>query len=347
MTAEPFTLMLTSVGGSMQPQVIRFLKDSRRHDIRVVGVDQRPDAVGRRFCDVFAVVPGGDDPAYAGCLANLAEAHGVQLILPASDEEALALSANRAVFDGLGCELACVPYDTLALFVDKPRAYRRFAELGLYVPDWQLVDDIRTLPDALSDMLKRHGEVAVKPAAARGGREVCVVRREAPTTKPPVRGKEIHVDEVTFRHEHMAGYSRHLPVLLQQRVLEPYHDIDLLAWQGKPIHVVPRHRVDMNLPDVGHRIADDPKLVELGQRIVTSFNLSWLYDCDVMFDANGRPGLLEVNPRPSGSVAATVAAGVPLFDDLISLAKGEHVAPGELPAGRFVAPYRGLAGSVA
>ncbi|MCH8815936.1 MAG: hypothetical protein IH957_12765, partial [Chloroflexi bacterium] len=90
-----FTLLLTCVGGELAPQVIRYLKSSRRHDVKVIGVDADENAAGRHFADAFAVVPRGTDPQYVEAIAELAAKHGADLVLPTSDEEALAMSQSR------------------------------------------------------------------------------------------------------------------------------------------------------------------------------------------------------------------------------------------------------------
>ena len=40
-----------------------------------------------------------------------------------------------------------------------------------------------------------------------------------------------------------------------------------------------------------------------------------------MLDKNLKPVLIELNPRMSGSVHTSLVAGIPLIEDLISLAK--------------------------
>ena len=124
--------------------------------------------------------------------------------------------------------------------------------------------------------------------------------------------------------------------------MEPVFDIDMLAWQGAPIRVVPRRRVDSALPNEGHTIVGNNDLIELGSRLVEGLGLSWLYDCDVMYDSRSKPCILEINPRPSGSMAVTVAAGVPLIDDVISLAKGETIPDVAIPVDRVVVPYKAV-----
>ena len=56
-------------------------------------------------------------------------------------------------------------------------------------------------------------------------------------------------------------------------------------------------------------------------KIIKEFNLSWLYDCDLMIDKKGNYKIIEINPRMSGSVAVSIEAGQPIFDNLISLAR--------------------------
>ena len=80
-----FAMLLTCVGGELSPQVIRTLKSSRRHDVRVVGVDMRDDASGRYFVDSFYTVPAGDSDEYIGVLSDIVDREDVDLVLPTSD----------------------------------------------------------------------------------------------------------------------------------------------------------------------------------------------------------------------------------------------------------------------
>jgi hypothetical protein len=80
-------------------------------------------------------------------------------------------------------------------------------------------------------------------------------------------------------------------------------------------------------------------LMELARSVTAAFEVSWLYDYDLMTDREGRPVVIEVNPRPSGSIAASILAGMPFYDDLFSLHKGEAL-PDVRPVGKVaVVPY--------
>mgnify|MGYP003985337073 FL=1 len=338
-----FTLLMTCVGGELSPQIINYIKSSERHDIRVVGVDASSEATGRHFVDVFSIVPNGTDPGYVDAIAELSRLHDVNMILPTSDEEALALSAARSQLETSDCVLACSSSEVLQTVSNKAECYRKLEALGIQGPAWKEVNDIDTLATTAAEFVANCGDIVVKPATERGGRGVSVVRGDITGAIPYAGGREVHMDHATFQSKYLQSYTEDFPVIVMERLVEPVYDIDMLAFEGKPIRVVPRRRVDSALPNEGHQIVDNQDLIDLGRKIITGLDLSWLYDCDVMYDGAGKPIVLEINPRPSGSVSVCIAAGVPLIDDLISIATGGNIPEIDIPAGRMVIPYKALA----
>ena len=116
----------------------------------------------------------------------------------------------------------------------------------------------------------------------------------------------------------------------------------MLAWKGKPLRIVPRKRFNSAVPNDGHIIVNDNKLIKLGNKIISSFNLSWLYDCDIMYDQNNIPQILEINPRPSGSMVVSIIAGIPLIRYLLFLSKGIKIEDKKLPFNKRIIPYKNL-----
>jgi carbamoylphosphate synthase large subunit len=338
-----FTILLTCVGGELSPHIIRLAHNSDRHDIRIIGTDAAPDAVGRHFADKFIQVPFGNDDDYTARLAEIVAAEGVDLILPTSDEEALVMSQNRTAMEASGAILACTDADTLATVSNKANCYRALSALGMAVPFWREANSIEELRDVVSEASRDYSELVVKPTAERGGRGVCVIRDDLVGEHPYQGGREVHLDLDTFLKSRVEAFSDHFPAIVMRRLVDPVYDIDMLAWQGEPLRVVPRRRVDSALPNEGHTIVGNEDLIALGTDLIKNLKLSWLYDCDVMYDPDGVPCILEVNPRPSGSFAATITAGVPLLDDVVSLAKGEVLPAVEVPVGRVVVPYKAIA----
>ena len=339
-----FTILLTCVGGELAPELINQFKDSKKHSVRVIGVDQNDQALGRYFCDVFYTVPHGSDDGYNKDIEKIAISNNVDLVIPTSDEEAASLSNANVFFDNNKCTLACVDKDTLAILADKKLTFEYLKKHGVHTPKTLIAQNYDELASATDSLFDQLGEFVVKPANARGGRGVYVVSSKYTEVKSFDDRREVHSDIRSFNNILKHNLKDDFPLIVMQRLLEPVIDIDLLGWNGEEVKVVPRRRVNSAVPNDGHIFVSDKNLVELGEKLINIFNLSWLYDCDVMFDSQGNPCVLELNPRQSGSVSVSVAAGVPLLDDLISLAKGEReqINEARVPEGIKVLPYKSL-----
>lgn len=338
-----FRVLLTCAGGGLVPQAIQQLRQHSRHGrVYVVAVDSDLQATGRHFADAFERVPHGRDPDYAARLAEVADRHSVDLVVPWSDEEALAAARGRSLIERNGRKLACADLGTLETLADKTATYKALERAALPVPGWRRAETLAELEEAVEQLLAKGLEIAVKPAVSRGGRDVSVIRSDLRGASQYSGGREVHMDADSFRSDHLARYADLMPVIVMERLYEPTFDLDMLARDGELLRSVVRRRINPTVPNDGHIIDKRPDLYDLAPRIVSAFRLTWLYDCDIMLDRAGHPRILEINPRPSGSTAVAVAAGVPLLDDMISLALGEVLPAVAMPYGRIVAPYTAL-----
>ncbi len=338
-----FRILLTSTGGSLSVETIHRLKTSTRHEIEVIAVDMSTDTLARDVADYFYTVPSGRNPAYVSTIEAIAAKHAIDLILPCSDEEALALAEARDTSGLFSENLACASASTLRMMSDKVATYAALACCGLKLPEYAVAYTRDQLEELTAAFNARFGEFAVKPKTARGGRAVFVVSKDVSGSVPSANGREVSCDEASWHREHLAEAARHLPVIVMERLFEPVYDIDSLSRSGELLRTFQRRRLNpAGVPFCGNVSADDTRLEEIAERVTSTLNLSWLYDFDVMSAHDGSPRLIEVNPRPSGSVAAAVACGVPLLDDLVSLAKGEALPPIEKNSGVMVRPFNSI-----
>lgn len=338
-----YTVVLTSVGLEMAADTIMRLRRSTAHEVRVVAVERRPDVNARHFADAFVCIDSWDPHTFAAGVVRVAGEYDANLVVPLMDGDALALAPHADALAAFGCGLACNRADLVETLADKLAAYRLFSRVGLPVPDWRAADTREQLVAAVEQMFGLYGEVVVKPAMAQSSRGVSVVRGAIHGAQEYLGSREVHMDYDTFMTRFVDVYDALFPVVVMKRMCEPVHDLDILAWNGEARHVVARRRRNTALPNEGHEILDSPLLRDLGRDIAQKLGLSWLVDCDVMFDESGAPCLLEVNPRPSHSLVVALAAGVPLLDDMIALARGLPLAEAADPSPALVVPYLTMA----
>lgn len=336
------SLLMTSSGGIYSAQTILHAKASTRHDIHMVAVNADGDVQARHFADAFHVVPLGNQAGYVEAICDIIKQHGIDLVLPCSDEEALALASARQQVQDAGATLACTDLETLKIFSNKQKTYAALEQAGIAVPDWSYVVSRHEFEIEFTALLEKHGEVAIRPAVSRGGRNVYVIRQDIEDIESYLGGFELHMNLQTFRDKYLDGALQCLPLILAERLITPAFDSDILAWRGKAVHVVPRRRIDHTGNSQGYVVLQHQLIADMGRKIAETFNLSWLYDVDWMTNKAGLPRVVEINPRPSGSFTVPIIAGVPLLDDMISLFNGQQVEGRELEQEKTVIPFNGL-----
>jgi carbamoyl-phosphate synthase large subunit len=130
----------------------------------------------------------------------------------------------------------------------------------------------------------------VKPRTGSGSRDISIVQSGAELARMDTSGA----------------------FLVQQYLPGAEYSVDVLAdASGHVVVSVPRvrERVDSGVSVAG-RTLHDSELERLGAAVVEAAGLTYIANVQFRRDAEGRPALLEVNPRVPGTLPLTVASGV-------------------------------------
>jgi carbamoyl-phosphate synthase large subunit len=248
-------------------------------------------------------VPLATDPAYIPELLAICQAERVRLAVPTIDDELPMFGAARQAFADIGVIAACSPEETAAICNDKYLTCDHLAKRG--VPAAQ-----SWLPSELP------ADVAlplfIKPRGGRGG----VAAFPAHTRK-----------ELEF-------FTGYVPTPVVQEFLGGAEfTIDVLCdFDGTPLSIVPRERVVIRAGVIDRgRTVKSAALIELAQRACGA--LSFAGPINIQCRMRGdQPVIFEINPRFSGGIPLTIAAGADFPRLLLKLATGAAVEPA---IGRF------------
>jgi len=323
----------------MAVEAIQALQASRTLRVRVVGVDMDASGVGAQFADAFYQVPAGQDPAYVDRLLAICRREGVRVILPTSDEEALALARAHARFNGAGVVCAAPRQELVELFLDKSRMYDYLTQRGVRVPRYTRVTTIAQLRAAAKRLGYPAKPFVIKPATARGGRGVWMIRSGGASLRELMHG--ISLDAISLEaFVASAARAEALPPLVAMEYFSgDVFDVDLLGVHGTLRTAVPRRRFHpRTTPFRGCRIERHPAVLALAREVHQALALDFLHDVDIMLDARGKAHLLEINPRQSASVITTVAAGLNLLEHVVRRALDLDIPSVPVPYGVAVRP---------
>jgi carbamoyl-phosphate synthase large subunit len=278
----------------------------------VIVADVNPLSPSVYVADRSYRVPMATDASYVDALLAICEAEHVGLLIPTIDDELTTLSEASDRFAGKGVRVTVSPAAATRACNDKYETSRLLEARGIAVAPTLLPTN---LPSPLPLPL------FIKPRTGRGGVGAFAVRTER---------------ELDFFRDYVSD-----PVL-QPFLDGPEFTIDVLSdFDGSPISIVPRERavIRAGVVDRGRTVRDS-LLLALGMecaraiRAVGAINIQ----CRVV---GGVPTVFEINPRFSGGIPLTIAAGADFPRWLVQLARGRRVTPqiGRFQDGLWMSSY--------
>lgn len=289
------TVLVTGAGGAAGIAVIRELMAPGR---RVVATDADPLAAGLHLADAHAVVPPATDPDFITALVDVAIRYDVEVVICTVSEEMAVLAPTG---ERVGPAALWLPaLDAVETCIDKWRFALVAAGHGIPVPASAL-DGAGAVP----------GPWIVKPRFGRGSRDVHAVddpdelawacrRTPRPVVQTRVGGREFTVDLLTDRGGQLVG-------------------------------AVPRWRLETKagISMKGRTFTDD-RIVEISRRTLAALGLSGVANLQGFVTDDDEVVVIEVNPRFSGGLSLSLAAGADLVEEFLRGTLGQTVRPERL-----------------
>jgi len=274
-------VLVTGAGGPAGIAVMKSLASD--HGVDVLAADMDHWAAGLYLVPpgARAIVPAGDAAGFAGAALDLCRRLSVDVLIPTVDAELRPLAAARAPFAAAGVQLMLAPDRALDLALDK-LALAKACAATVRVP--------RTEGFPVADPSDWAYPVIVKPRTGSGSRGVTVASTESELRTAPA-GEDYLVQE------YLPGEEYSIDVLADAR--------------GRVSAAVPRlrARIDSGVSVAGRTVRDDD-LESFGAAVAAAIGLTFIGNVQCRRDRAGRLALLEVNPRPPGSMPLTIASGV-------------------------------------
>jgi len=243
-------------------------------------------------------VPLSTAPDYVDAILAICESERVGLIVPTIDDELERFGAAAGRLSRHGIRVAASPESTSRICRDKLATCSHLRAAGVRAAETVLAPDVPAAP---------RFPLFIKPRYGRGG-----------VGAFPVRSPR-----------ELAFFSEYVETAVVQEYLEgPEFTIDVLCdFNHRPVAIVPRERVVVRagVSDRGRTVGDS-SLIALGEAVadVLPFTGAANVQCRVV---DGTPCVFEINPRFSGGILLTIAAGADFPRYLVDLALGRPVPP--------------------
>ncbi|MDN3249951.1 ATP-grasp domain-containing protein [Streptomyces mutabilis] len=278
---RPPRVLVTGAGGPSGVCFLRALAGSC--DLWAGDID--PNAAGLYLVDRERrwLLPRGDADGFARTLLDLCERLRVDVLVPTVDTELVPLARSASRFAEAGVRTLVSDAAALERCLDK----------------WTLAETCRETVSVPHTVLLEEG------AADRFGAGF-------PAVAKPRRGSGSRGIVMAAEPDALTGLPHDGSYLLQELLPGTEYSVDVLMGpDGGARAAVPRARdkTDSGIIVAGH-ILDRPGLSRFAADVASALGLRGICNVQVREDREGRPALLEVNPRPPGGMSLTVAAGV-------------------------------------
>ena len=328
MSRAQLRIGLTASGGDMVASAMRSLRQNQEINFHIHAFNSEYSEVSAAIAADFDVLPSGADPDYVPKLIELVKNNELQVLMPWSDEEATALSEVRDDLSNLGCTVLVSPPDVMQTITDKSKTYDMIKTAGLKVPEYTVVSE----PSDIYHAVKFYGypqrTVVVKPAAGRGGRGVYVLLGD--DNPPGWLGSGRRENRVSSLNTHDIEFASG-KYLVMPCLCAPVYDVDVFRFSDiAPKCFVRERNNPAGIPYTGNILRQNDEIQEYAKNIASVMNLQSLHDVDMMTDPILGPVLLEINPRPSGSLAGLSSAGYRLLDYALAGAAGMSITIDEV-----------------
>ena len=265
---------------------------------RVVATDVNAYSPAVHVADRAYGVPLATAPGYIDALIDICKAERISLVVPTIDDELAVFGEARARFRHAGAFAACSSAATAAACNDKYETCIRLAALGVPAAKTYLPHELPASPSFPLFIKPRVGRGAVDAHVVSDGRDLAyfLERIESPIVQEYLSGPEFTID-----------------VLCDPR--------------GRPISIVPRERVVIRsgVIDRGRTVKSRP-LMELAERVCNAFVFTGALNIQCRMRGS-EAAVFEINPRFSGGIDLTIAAGADFPGLLVQMALGRRLMP--------------------
>ncbi len=265
-------------------------------ELKIYGADMAGTAPALAYCDFTRKVVAMKDPGYIDNLLSICTDAHIDLLIPTIDTDLLILSENKDKFEAIGTKVMISAPDKIRICRDKNNTSQFFADCGLHAPmpvnDW-----------------KKY----------KGGYPAFI--------KPKDGSSSINAFKVESQEELEVYAGQIEDYIVQPFVSGHEYTIDIFCdWEGEPISIVPRERLQVRAGEVlKTQICMDKTMIEESKALCKAFKPCGPMTVQLIRDDAGVDWFIEINPRFGGGAPLSMKAGARSAEVILKLLGGEKV----------------------
>ncbi|WP_242964287.1 HAD-IA family hydrolase [Eubacterium sp. An3] len=265
-------------------------------DLKIFGADMAGTAPALSYCDYKRKVVAMNNSGYIDNLIQICVNDHIDLLIPTIDTDLLLLSENKKKFEAIDTRVMISTPEMIRICRDKNNTSQFFVNCGLHAP--MPVNDWRKYKSDYPAFIKpKDGSSSINA---------------------------FKVDNI----EELEIYAGQIEDYIVQPFVEGIeYTIDIFCnWDGEPISIVPRERVQIRAGEVLKTcIAMDSTMIAEAKALCKVFKPCGPMTVQLIRDENGIDWFIEINPRFGGGAPLSMKAGARSAEAILKMVDGEPV----------------------
>lgn len=308
------TILITAVGTQSMPGLADCFHKNGERAIRIIGADMSNDPTIYQMVDALYQVPKVYEDAYIDTLLDICKKENVDIFFPFMDEELELVETRRGDFEKQGTIVSIASREVITTTNNKLRFYQFLQENGFDIPKFYSVNNYDEYEAACEKLGYPKEKVCIKTINGSGSRGIRILDEYVDMYKQFVAEKpnSMSLPKPAF-DSIISGHEPLEPMMAMEYLPGIECSVDVLASNGEIIYMVGRESNDVlaSIPQ-DSRLKKNPEAYEICRRVCKLLNIDGNADFDFKYDKNGKPVLMEVNPRLAATMSVIAVGGINL-----------------------------------
>ena len=227
----------------------------------------------------------------------------INLIVAWADKEIEILSKNKNKFKKIKTKILLNNYKLIKIFNDKFKTFQLLKKMNIPLPRYKLLTKNLNIKQSLMNFGYPKKSVIIKSRYGIGGRGTYLLMGK--DYKKYSWFGNFGREKKFFRinNKILSQIVQKNKSILMEAMNKPAYDVDILKTKNDFLTSIRKRNNPAGIPYRGSKVISNKKILRISKKIVEKLRLKYILDFDFMTRMNGNtPTILEINPRPSGSI---------------------------------------------
>lgn len=323
---KKITVLITGGGAPGIAGTIYALRNNLdKHAVKIITTDVKDEVVGKYLADGFHKVPPPEHKDFIKTIMKIVMKEKVDVILPQATRELAIFAKYVKDFAKLNIAVVISQYESIRVANDKFSLLEIAKKIKIPCPLYFLTNSENSLRRAMNILGYPEKKVVVKPRVSNGMRGLRIITKDSWNVERFLRSKPegIEIDLETLLKTLRNGVWPEL--LVMEYLAGDEYTVDMFKGRNGSV-VIPRLRQVIRSGitfDAQIRLRKD--IIEYSNNLADEMNLLYCFGFQFREDSNGRPKIIECNPRVQGTMVAGVFSGFNIIYNSVLEALGKKV----------------------